>query len=171
MQRDTGGGAAAAGTFRHVHLVRVNDPANAVDVFMSREQLWTGLWQTIVAPYSFDATVDACTVDHVGSDRLERSLTRGGVTSTDAVDIAPTDSLNIRAGGSHAGSSLRIAIEEPAPQMLFVRFTYELAGSPDLPPEQAAALRAAYEASDVDRMRQVRRYVARDDVPRDEGFR
>jgi hypothetical protein len=155
---------AAADPLRHEHIVRVNDPANALEGFLTREQLWTGLWQTIVAPYSFDATVDECAVDHVGSDRLSRRLTRGGVTVTDEVDVVPTDSLTIRIdpNGVHAGSLLRIAIEEPAPEMLFVRFTYELVGHPTLPAEQAAALRAAYEASDVDRIRQVRRYVARD---------
>jgi hypothetical protein len=156
---------AAAEPFRHEHIVRVNDPGNALDEFLTREQLWTGLWQTIVAPYAFDGTVDACVVDHVGSGRLARRLTRGGVTVVDEVDVVPTDSLTIRIddAGARSGSSLRIGIEEPAPGMLFVRFSYELRGQPELPAEQATALRAAYEASDVDRIRQVRRYVARDE--------
>jgi hypothetical protein len=161
MQDDTGGAPGPA-AFRHEHIVRVNDPANASGEFLSREQLWTGLWQTILAPYAFDPTVDECTVDHVGSDLLERRLTRGGVTITDTVDVVPNDSLTIRAGGAYAGSRLRIMIEEPAPRALFVRFTYDLVGHPALPAEQVSALKAAYEASDVDRIRQVRAYVARD---------
>jgi hypothetical protein len=160
----TTGLPAADGAFRHEHIVRVNDPANSLDGFMTREQLWTGLWQSIVAPYGFDSTVDECVVDHVGSDRLARRITRGGVTICDEVDVVPTDSLTIRiaAASIHAGSWLRIGIEEPAPEMLFVRFTYELRGQSGLPAEQATALRAAYDASDMDRVRQVRRHVARD---------
>jgi hypothetical protein len=150
--------------FRHVHLVRVNDPANALDEFLTREQLWAGLWQTIVAPHAFDPNVDECIVDHVGTDRMARRVTRGGVTVRDEVDVVPPDSLTIRIdpAGAHGGSSLRIGIEEPAPYMLFVRFAYELRGEPPLPGDQATALRAAYEANDVDRIRQVRRYAARD---------
>lgn len=154
----------AESPFRHEHLVRINDPATAPEALLTREQLWTGLWQTIVAPYAFDPTVDECVVDDVGADRLARRLVRGGVAVTDEVEIVPTDSLIVRLdpAGAHAGSSLCIRIEEPAPEMLFVRFTYELCGQPALPGEQASALRAAYEASDVDRIRQVRRYAARD---------
>jgi hypothetical protein len=161
MQNDAGG-TPSPGAFRHEHIVRINDPANAGGESLTREQLWTGLWQTIVAPFAFDPSVDECTVDHVGSDLLQRRLTRGGRVVTDAVEIVPSESLTILAGGAHAGSRLRIAIEEPAPEALFVRFTYEVASYAELPAEQRAALKAAYEASDVDRIRQVRRYVARD---------
>ena len=42
----------------------------------------------------------------------------------------PNESLRIRAdtNSAFAGSTLTIRIEEPAPEMLFVRFTYDVCG-------------------------------------------
>ena len=81
----------------------------------------------------------------------------------DEVILVPDELLQIRADarGEFAGSTLTIAIEEPAPGMLFVRFTYEICGLAEVrEAEEDAARCSAYQHSDVTRIREVRRYVA-----------
>jgi hypothetical protein len=71
--------------------------------------------------------------------------------------------LTIRAdsAGLFAGSTLTIRIEEPAPEALFVRLTYEVCGLADVrDDEEDNARRSAYHASDIERIRQVRRFSA-----------
>jgi hypothetical protein len=86
---------------------------------------------------------------------------RGRATALDAVELREQESLTIRAdsSGIFAGSSLTIRIEEPAPEMLFVRFTYELFGLDiERTEEEDRARRDAYQASDIERVRAARRY-------------
>ena len=64
------------------------------------------------------------------------------------------------ASGQFCGSSLTIRIEEPAPEMLFVRFVYELVGvEEDRTEEEDNARRSAYHASDIERVREARRHA------------
>jgi hypothetical protein len=151
--------------FRHEHLVRINDPAIPADDWLSRPQLWTGLWQTVVAPFGCDPTLDDCRVQTHGDRYVTRELVRGGAVVRDRVESNEFEWLRIRLDpeGPHAGSSLEIRIEEPAPGALFVRFVYELEGpvAAQVGDDEAGALRAAYEAADVDRVRQARVHAAR----------
>jgi hypothetical protein len=100
----------------------------------------------------------------VNSGKLRRQIRRGGSSMSDEVELIPNESLRITAdaGGAFAGSTLTIRIEEPAPEMLFVRFTYEVCGLADArDAEEDDARRCAYQTSDIDRIRAARRYAAR----------
>lgn len=147
----------------HEHLVRINDPANVIGQWLTRDQLWEGLRHTVLAPQSIDASIDAATVKETAPTQLHREIRRGGATMTDRVDLAHHESMTIHADQTSmfAGSTLTIRIEEPAPGMLFVRFTYELCGLEDGRSEEEDAARcSAYQQSDIERVRQARRFAA-----------
>jgi hypothetical protein len=152
-----------ASTLRHEHIVRINDPENLVSPWLTREQVWRGLHHTIVIPQVLDQSIDAADVHEIGPGRLRRQIHRGSYCLADEVEFTPNDSLTIRAdaAGLFAGSTLTIRIEEPAPEALFVRFIYEVCGLADMRDEEEDhARRSAYHASDIERIRQVRRFSA-----------
>jgi hypothetical protein len=156
--------AAMASTLRHEHIVRINDPENIVSPWLTREQLWLGLHHTVVIPQVLDQSIDAADVHEIGPGRLRRQIHRGSYCLADEVEFTPNDSLTIRAdaSGLFAGSTLTMRIEEPAPEALFVRFTYEVCGLADARDEdEDHARRSAYHASDIERIRQVRRFSAK----------
>jgi hypothetical protein len=150
---------------RHEHIVRINDPANAAGAWLTREQLWAGLQYTVLEPQVLDESIDSASVRQIVPGKLWREIRRGPGCVTDEVELVPNESLRIRveASGVFAGSTLTMRIEEPAPEMLFVRFTYEVCGLPDNRDEQEDAARCnAYQTCDIERVRQARRYVAQD---------
>lgn len=150
--------------FHHEHLVRINDPANVSGDWLTREQLWAGLRHTIESPQALDESIDAAVVREIMPGTLAREIRRGSTSSRDEVHLVHNVSMEICADarGAFAGSKLTIRIEEPAPEMLFVRFTYELHGLDEAREEEEdAARRSAYKFSDIDRIREVRRYAAR----------
>jgi hypothetical protein len=149
-------------SLHHEHLVRINDPANIVGMWLSRTQLWEGLRHTIVMPKSLDESIDDASIQSLTTHTLRRTIRRGKQTTIDEVDLIEGESLTIRAdaAGLFAGSTLAIRIEEPAPEMFFVRFVYDLCGlTESRDAEEDAARRAAYQASDIERVRQARRYL------------
>ena len=148
----------------HEHIVRINDPANIAGAWLTREQLWAGLQYTVVAPELLDESIDSASIEEIGPSRLRREMRRGRGATRDEVELVPNESLQIRAdaAGAFAGSTLTIRIEEPAPQMLFVRFTYEVCGLEEVRDEQEDTARCyAYRSSDIERIRQARRFAAR----------
>ncbi|MGH8177959.1 MAG: AtaL-like protein [Steroidobacter sp.] len=148
----------------HEHIVRINDPANASGLWLTREQLWQGLRHTVVAPQAVDESIDSASVAELDPCRLRREIRRGRNAVRDEVELTPNDSLRITAdaNGIFAGSTLTIRIEEPAPEMLFVRFTYEVCGLADIrAAEEDNARCSVYQTSDIDRIRAARRYAAR----------
>jgi hypothetical protein len=145
----------------HEHLVRINDPANAGAAWLTRRQLWEGLRYTVLIPQCLDASIDAASVAAAADGTLQRSIRRGTTTIMDVVELQEQQSLTIRADavGAFAGSTLVICIEEPAPQMLFVRFTYDLCGlESERTQAEDRARRDAYQASDIERVRVARKY-------------
>jgi hypothetical protein len=146
----------------HEHIVRINDPANVAGAWLTREQLWTGLHHTVVAPQLLDDTIDSAAIEEVAPGRLRRVIRRGHSAMSDEVELVPNESLRIRAdaAGAFAGSTLTIRIEEPAPEMLFVRFTYDVCGLEDTRDEHEDNARcSAYRSLDIERIREVRRFV------------
>ena len=146
----------------HEHIVRINDPANVAGAWLTREQLWAGLQHTVLAPELVDESIDSASIEEIGPCRLRRELRRGRCATSDEVELVRNESLRIRAdaGGAFAGSTLTIRIEEPAPQMLFVRFTYDVCGLEEVRDEQEDAARCcAYRSADIERIRQVRRFA------------
>ena len=149
----------------HEHIVRINDPANVAGAWLTREQLWKGLHHTVVAPELLDETIDCASVEEIVPGRLRREIRRGRCATHDEVELVPNDSLRIRAdsAGAFAGSTLTIRIEEPAPEMLFVRFTYDVCGLEEVRDEQEDSARcSAYHTSDIERIREARRFAARE---------
>lgn len=147
----------------HEHIVRINDPANLAGDWLTREQLWAGLRHTVLAPELLDDTIDTASIEEIGPGRLRREIRRGHHASSDEVELVPNESLHIRtdAASAFAGSTLTIRIEEPAPQMLFARFIYEICGLEEVSDELEDNARcSAYRTSDIDRIREARRYVA-----------
>jgi Domain of unknown function (DUF1857) len=146
----------------HEHIVRINDPANVAGAWLTREQLWAGLYHTVVAPQSLDETIDSAAIEEIAPGRLRREILRGRSAMHDEVELVPNESLRIRAdaSGAFAGSTLTIRIEEPAPEMLFVRFTYDVCGLEDAREEHEDNARcSAYHSLDIERIREVRRFV------------
>src|SRR5690349_10012525 len=107
----------------HEHIVRINDPANVAGAWLTREQLWAGLQHTVLAPELVDESIDSASIEEIGPCRLRREIRRGRCATSDEVELVRNESLQIRAdaASTFAGSTLTIRIEEPAPQMLFVR--------------------------------------------------
>ena len=146
----------------HEHIVRINDPANVAGAWLTREQLWAGLQHTVLAPELLDASIDSASIQEVSPGRLRREIRRGRAAISDEVELVPNESLRIRAdgAGAFAGSTLTIRIEEPAPEMLFVRFTYDVCGLEEMRDEQEDSARcSAYHSSDIERIRQVRKFL------------
>jgi hypothetical protein len=146
----------------HEHIVRINDPANLAGAWLTREQLWAGLQHTVLAPELLDESIDSASIQEIGPSRLRREIRRGRCATHDEVELVPNESLQIRADGSgaFAGSTLTIRIEEPAPEMLFVRFTYEVCGLEEVRDQEEDSARcSAYHGSDIERIRQARRFV------------
>jgi hypothetical protein len=147
----------------HEHIVRINDPGNVAGGWLTREQLWAGLRHTVLAPELLDDTIDTASIEEIGPGRLRREIRRGRRASSDEVELVPNESLRIQAeaAGEFAGSMLTIRIEEPAPQMLFVRFIYDVCGLEEVREELEDNARcSAYRSSDIERIREARRYVA-----------
>jgi Domain of unknown function (DUF1857) len=146
----------------HEHIVRINDPANVAGAWLTREQLWAGLHHTVVVPELLDETIDSASVEEIVPGRLRREIRRGRCATSDEVELVPNESLRIRADtdGAFAGSTLTIRIEEPAPEMLFVRFTYDVCGLEDRRDEQEDTARcSAYHCLDIERIREARRFM------------
>ena len=146
----------------HEHIVRINDPANVAGAWLTREQLWAGLHHTVLAPELLDESIDSASIEEIVPGRLRREIRRGRCAINDEVELVPNESLRIRAdaAGAFAGSTLTIRIEEPAPEMLFVRFTYDLCGLEEVRDEQEDTARcSAYHESDIERIRHVRRFA------------
>jgi hypothetical protein len=146
----------------HEHIVRINDPANVGGAWLTREQLWAGLRHTVLAPELLDESIDSASIREIVPGRLRREIRRGRYAISDEVELVPNESLRIRAdaAGAFAGSTLTIRIEEPAPQMLFVRFTYDVCGLEEMRDQQEDSARcSAYHSSDIERIRQVRRFA------------
>ena len=97
--------------------------------------------------------------------RLRREIRRGRCATHDEVELVPNESVRIRAdaASAFAGSTLTIRIEEPAPEMLFVRFTYDVCGLEEMRDEQEDTARcSAYQRLDIERIREARRFAALD---------
>ena len=144
---------------RYEHLVQINDLEQPDIPVLERSQLWFGLVARAERPALFDATVDGTRLLRRDGGLLERELTRGLSTTRETVSLRPEESIEIGigAGTEFAGSLLRIAIEEPVPQALFLRFTYELRG-PTVPAEESeqCALRQAYYLANLALVRRIR---------------
>jgi hypothetical protein len=144
---------------RYEHLVQINDLEQPDLPVLERGQLWSGLLARAERPAMFDASVDGTRLIHRDGSVLERELVRGSSSTRETVSLRPGESIEIGigAGTDFAGSALTIAIEEPRPRALFLRFTYELRGAA-VPTDEAerCALRQAYYFANLELVRRIR---------------
>lgn len=138
------------------HIVVVNDPAHPGSAEVPPQALRDGLRLLAVRPQSYDETIGEFELEVDAPGLLRRSMSRGALVLRDRVrliDDARTYEQVIDAPAAFAGSLRRIAIEEPAPGVLVLRFVYR--GKRALPVEalteaERGTLRSAYLAADRD---------------------
>jgi len=147
---------------RHEHLIRINDASIPPSEWLTRSQLWQGLLHTVLTPQSLDQSIDAAKVLEQSAGVFRREIRRGGLTLVDKAELVTDQSVIIRCDsqGKFGGSTFTMRIEEPEPRMLFVRFIYELSGlEEERTEEEDNARRSAYQALDVERIREARRHA------------
>lgn len=141
------------------HLVEINDPLDPRLPVLSRLQLWRGLVLRAESPQQFIYGLDEYALGERGEDFVDRTLHFGHRRIRDRVRFLPQEATDyeVPAGPDYPASRLRIAIEEPAPGRLYLRFLYEVADDAVPPDEITAELRKqAYFAADLDTVSRIR---------------
>ena len=151
---------------RFEHLVEINDPLMPLLTELTREQLWRGLVLRAEDPTQFIGGLDSVTIDArrelSGVTELERTLDYGSFCVRDRVRLFPQQRSEIHtaAGTSWPASRMTIAIEEPSPAALFLRFVYEseseIAGANGLDETTVTLRQQAYEGADLDTVVRIR---------------
>ena len=143
------------------HLVVVNDPANPLVNPLTREEVWFGLLCRVLDSRPFLPGLEACSILERSETEFLRELNFGNCVIRDRVTVQPMDWVRFESERteSHAGGTLTIGIEEPAPETMVLRFTYrttlsEQAGGDDV--AYAEFVKSAYHASDLDTLRVIR---------------
>jgi hypothetical protein len=147
------------------HLIAINDPLNPLIDPLTRLQLWRGLVLRAESPQLFVPQLDECQLSERSADAVSRVLRYGELAIRDRVTYLPQLQVHyqIPAQKEIAASSLAMTIEEPQPELLFVRFTYDDGASPA---EDAANAmyddfrRSAYQEADIDTIRIIRELAA-----------
>jgi len=150
---------------RYEHLIRINDRAEESIPLLSRAELWRGVLLRAARPELFDTGIDETRTLSESPAQLLREVRRGSAVVTERVDFAAEESatLTVVSGTSLAGSSLELRIEEPAPEVLFLRFIYDMRGAdvPELDAERQA-LKQAYYFADIETVRHIRSIAERE---------
>ena len=149
---------------RFEHLVQINDRHNPLIGRLSRNQLWNGLVFRVLEPMTFVLGLDAFTIVSRSGTTIKRELRFGPTVITDHVTLTPPEKVHyaIPQGDGHPAGSLTMAIEEPSPGDLFVRFTYECGSSEGETGDEIeydAFRKQAYFEADVDTVRRIRELV------------
>jgi hypothetical protein len=152
------------------HLVAVNDPGVVFLTTLSRAQVWSGLMRRVEDARPFLPGLEACSIVGRGEGWVERRLNFGAVQLSDRASFVADHWVCFETAPSemHGGGRLTIAIEEPEPARLFLRFTYETAHAVGTEKEDAAYesfLRQAYEAADIDTVQVIRLLAAAPETP------
>lgn len=150
---------------KFAHLIQINDPLNPLIEPLSREQLWRGLVRRAEDPRSFVPWLDACHILDRSLESISRQLRYGDLLIRDRVTFLPQ--LQVRylvpEQKEIPASSLSMTIEEPQPDLLFVRFEYD-DGMPETEDAGTALYndfrRSAYQESDIDTVRVIRQLAA-----------
>ncbi|MBI3286044.1 MAG: DUF1857 family protein [Burkholderiales bacterium] len=143
------------------HLVEINDLADPLAYVISREQLWNGLVLRAETPKLFVPYLDAAAISARNETGMQRSLLYGELEISDTVSLLPLQHVHydVAAQNDIPQSSLRMSIEEPQPQALFVRFAYDDGHSAAEDEENKMYneyRRSAYHEADVDTVRLIR---------------
>ncbi|RZI44345.1 DUF1857 family protein [Herbaspirillum sp. HC18] len=142
------------------HLIEINDPLNPLIDALSREQLWRGLVLRAETPMEFVPYLDSCNILERGEQGLSRELRYGDLVVRDRVTFLPQHQVvyHVPPQKDIPESRLTMTIEEPEPDILFVRFEYSGGGEEE---DNAEAFyndfrRSAYKEADIDTIRTIR---------------
>jgi hypothetical protein len=147
------------------HLVEINDPLNPLIDSLNREQLWQGLVLRAETPKMFVPWLDSCEVLDRSAESVSRELRYGTLVVRDNVTFVPQQRVHyqVPAQKDIPASSLTMSIEEPEPQVFFVRFEYD-DGTGDSENSTEAMYndfrRSAYEEADIDTIRIIRQLAS-----------
>ena len=121
---------------RYEHLVQINDPLMPLLDTLTRNQLWQGLVLRAEEPKQFVLGLERATIHsheiHDGVHVLTRTLDFGSFRVEDRVHLERDrrSEIHTKAGPTWPASRLTITIEEPQPELLFLRCLYESYVSP-----------------------------------------
>lgn len=116
---------------RFEHLIQINDPLMPLLEPLTRAQLWRGLVLRAEQPTQFIPGLEVATIHsrrQTGTEiELIRTLDFGSFKVNDRVLLQSLQRTQIEtsAGPSWPASRMTIEIEEPQPELLFLRFVYE----------------------------------------------
>jgi Domain of unknown function (DUF1857) len=146
---------------KFAHLVEINDPLNPLIERLSRTQLWRGLVRRAESPTAFVPYLDTCRILEKSAQALSRELHYGDLVVRDTVTFIPDRQVIYRVPAQEgiAASTLTMTIEEPEPEIFFVRFEYDDGASEET--DHAEAFyndfrKSAYTESDIDTIRTIR---------------
>ncbi|RJG09461.1 AtaL-like protein [Massilia cavernae] len=147
------------------HLIEINDLLNPLMDTITREQLWRGLVMRAESPKIFVPQVDEVTISDRSDAGFTRRLRYGELVVLDHVVLAPQQHVRyeVPKQGEIGASSLVMAIEEPADDRLFVRFSYDdgRTAAEDKANEMYDDFRrSAYQEADIDTIRILRELAA-----------
>ena len=150
---------------RYEHLIQINDPLMPLLDTLTRQQLWRGLVLRAEEPTQFVPGLEVATIHSrrtVGREiELIRTLDFGSFKVEDRVRLLPQrrSEIHTDAGSTWPASRMSIEIEEPEPQLLFLRFIYEsdeVPGAGELDELTLALRRQAYQRADLDTVALIR---------------
>ncbi len=147
------------------HLIEINDPLNPLIDSLTREQLWRGLVLHAESPKLFVPHLDECDISEREPGSFKRRRRFGDLRIDDKVVLTPLEEVRyeVHAQGDISASSLRVTIEAPSDDLLFVRFKYD--DGHDAAADQANAMydefkKSAYQEADIDAIRILRELAA-----------
>lgn len=143
------------------HLVEINDPLNPLIENLSREQLWHGLVLRAETPTDFVPYLDRCDILERSALSMSRELHYGELVVRDHVTFLPQQQVvyHVPPQKDIPASRLTMTIEEPQPEIFFVRFDYDDGASEAADTADAfynEYRRSAYQESDIDTIRTIR---------------
>lgn len=150
---------------RYEHLVQINDPLMPLLDTLTRNQVWQGLMVRAEDPTQFVLGLEGAAIHshEVRGDvhELTRTLDFGSFRVDDRVRLVRDigSEVHTMAGPSWPASRLTITIEEPGPELLFLRFVYEsdeAAGDEERDPVIVGLREQAYERADLDTVVRIR---------------
>jgi hypothetical protein len=152
------------------HLVEINDPLNPLIDRLSRAQLWHGLVLRAEQPEAFVPYLDRCRILEKSAQSLSRELQYGELTVRDNVTLIAQQQVvyQVPPQQNIPASCLTVTIEEPEPEVLFVRFEYDSGATGEMDAENAFYddfRRSAYVESDVDTIRTIRQMAEEGRLP------
>ncbi|MFZ6654948.1 SRPBCC family protein [Undibacterium sp. TJN19] len=143
------------------HLVEINDLTNPTVDVITREQLWRGLVLRAELPRMFVSYLDDAIITERAENSITRTLKYGELQITDRVMFTHLQHVDydVAAQKDIPHSFLRMSIEEPQPDALFVRFAYDSGHSAQQDAENEMYneyRKSAYLEADVETVRIIR---------------